>query len=73
MELRVLKRWLDDNLAKRFIKPSKSSAASSILLAQKPEGGVCIYVDYRGINNVTIKSRYPIPLIKETLDSIYKA
>jgi hypothetical protein len=32
MELRVLKRWLDDNLAKGFIKPSKSSAVSPILL-----------------------------------------
>jgi hypothetical protein len=30
-------------------------------------------VDYRGINNVTMKSRYPISLIKETLDSICKA
>jgi hypothetical protein len=43
------------------------------LLAQKPGGGVHICVDYRGINNVTMKSRYPIPLIKETLDSISKA
>jgi hypothetical protein len=73
MELRVLKRWLDDNLAKGFIRPSKSSAASPILLAQKPGGGVRICVDYRGINNVTLKSRYPIPLIRETLDSICKA
>ena len=73
MELRVLKRWLDDNLAKGFIRPSKSSAASPILLAQKPGGGIRICVDYRGINNVTLKSRYPIPLIRETLDSICKA
>jgi hypothetical protein len=72
MELRVLNRWLDNNLAKGFIKLSKSSAMSPILLAQKPGGGVCISVDYRGINNVTMKSRYPIPLIKETLNSICK-
>jgi hypothetical protein len=73
MELRVVKRWLDDNMEKGFIRPSKSSVASPILLAQKPGGGVRICVDYRGINNATIKSRYPIPLIKETLDSICKA
>jgi hypothetical protein len=73
MELRVLKRWLDDNLAKGFIRPSKSSVPSPVLLAQKPGGGVRICVDYRGINNVTMKSRYPIPLIRETLDSIYRA
>lgn len=73
MELRILKRWLDDNLAKGFIRPSKSSAASPILMAQKPGGGVRICVDYRGINNVSLKSRYPIPLIRETLDSICRA
>jgi hypothetical protein len=72
MELRVLKRWLDDNLAKGFIRLSKSSIASPILLVQKLGDGVRIYVDYRGINNVTMQSRYPIPLIKETFDSIYK-
>ena len=32
-----------------------------------------ICVDYRGLNNISIKNRYPIPLIKETLDAISKA
>jgi hypothetical protein len=73
MELRVLKRWLDDNLAKGFIRPSKSNTATPILLVQKPGGGVRICIDYRGINNVTMKTYYPISLIKETLDFIYKA
>jgi hypothetical protein len=45
---------------------------SSILLPQKPRGGVRICVDYRDINNVMMKSHYPIPLIKETLNSICK-
>jgi hypothetical protein len=71
MELRVIKRWLDDNLAKNFIRPSTSQVASPVLLAKKPGGGgVRICVDYRGINNVTLKNRYPLPLIKETLDAI---
>jgi hypothetical protein len=72
MELRVLKRWLHDNLAKGFIRLSQSSATSPILLAQQPRGGVRICMDYRGINNVTMQSRYSIPLCKETLDSICK-
>jgi hypothetical protein len=59
-------------LAKGFIRPLKSSVASPILLAQHPGGGVRIFLDYRGINNVTIKSYYLIALITETLDSIYK-
>lgn len=72
-ELRVIKRWLDDNLVKGFIRPSKSSSASPLLLARKPGGGIRICVDYRAVNNASMKSRYPIPLIKETLDAICKA
>lgn len=72
-ELRVIKQWLDDNLAKGFIRPSTSDVASPVLLARKPGGGVRICVDYRGINNISLKNRYPLPLIKETLDAICKA
>ena len=46
---------------------------SPLLLAQKPGGSVRIYVDYRSVNNISMRSRYLIPLIKETLDSICKA
>jgi hypothetical protein len=46
---------------------------SPLLLAQKPGGGIRIYVDYRAVNNISLKSRYPIPLIKEILNSISKA
>jgi hypothetical protein len=67
-----LKRWLDDNLAKGWIRPSQSSAASPILIANKPGGGVRICVDYRGVN-ISIKNRYPPPLIRETLDAVCKA
>lgn len=73
LELKVIKKWLDKELAKGFIRPSQSDVASPILLVVKPGGGVRICVDFRGINNVTLKSRYPIPLIKETLDAICKA
>lgn len=72
-ELRVVKRWLDDNLAKGFIRASQSSSACPLLIATKPGGGVRICVDYRGVNNISIKNRYPLPLIKETLDAICKA
>lgn len=73
LELKVLKRWLDDNLAKGWIRPSQSSAASPILIARKPGGGVRICVDYRGVNNISLKNRYPLPLIRETLDAVCKA
>jgi hypothetical protein len=72
-ELTVIKRWLDDNLAKGNLRPSTSSTAAPLLLARKPVGGVRICQDYRGINDITIKNRYPLPLIRETLDAICNA
>ncbi|KAI1002662.1 Transposon Tf2-9 polyprotein [Podosphaera aphanis] len=65
-ELRVLRKWLDDNLTKGFIRPSTSPAASPVLFAKKPGGGLRFCVDYRGLNAITIKNRYPLPLLQET-------
>ncbi|RAL60401.1 hypothetical protein DID88_000176 [Monilinia fructigena] len=72
-ELQVVRKWLDDNLNKGFIRESRSRSAAPLLLAAKPGGGVRICQDYRGLNNVTIKNRYPLPLIKETLDALCHA
>ena len=56
---------------KGFIYISRARYATPLLLAVKPGEGVHIYQDYRGLNNVTIKNRYPLPLIRETLDTLY--
>jgi hypothetical protein len=57
-------------LDKGFIRESTSPAATPLLLAAKPGGGVRICHDYRGLNAVTIKNRYLLPLIRETLDAL---
>jgi hypothetical protein len=44
-----------------------------VLLVRKLGGSLRFYVDYRGLNDVTIKNRYPIPLIRETLDKLARA
>lgn len=72
-ELLAVRKYVDDHLEKGFIRASTSSAAAPILLAKKPGGGIRICVDYRGLNNVTVKNRYPIPLIRETLDALCQA
>ncbi|KAI0993243.1 hypothetical protein K3495_g14941, partial [Podosphaera aphanis] len=69
-ELRVLRKWLDENLKKGFIRPSTSPAASPVLFAKKPGGGLRFCVDYRGLNAITIKNRYPLPLLHETLSRL---
>ena len=66
-ELLVLRKTLTDLLKKGWIRPSKSPAAARVLFARKPNGGLRLCVDYRGLNNLTVPDRYPIPLFKETL------
>lgn len=67
LELRALKNYLDENQKKGFIRPSSSSCASPVLFVRKPGGGLRFCVDYRGLNEITKKNRYPLPLIDETL------
>lgn len=72
-ELLVLKKYLEDHLRKGFIRSSSSPAASPVMFVRKPGGGLRLCVDYRGLNALTVKNRYPIPLIKETLEQLSKA
>ncbi|XPS81508.1 hypothetical protein M3J07_013470 [Ascochyta lentis] len=72
-ELLVLRRTLLDLLEKGFIRASNSPAASPVLFVQKPGGRLQFCVDYRALNALTKKDRYPLPLIKETLNMIGQA
>ena len=72
-ELLVLRKTLTDLLKKGWIQPSSSHAASPVLFAQKPNGGLRLCVDYRGLNAITTPNRYPLPLFKETLWQLSKA
>ena len=69
-ETEELRRYLEDNLSKGFIRTSRFQAASPILFIKKPRGGLRFYIDYRGLNAITVKNRYPLPLILETLDRL---
>ena len=64
---------METNLANGFIKPSKSPAGAPILFDQKSDRSLWLYVDYRGLNNLTMKNRYPLPLIGELLDRLRRA
>jgi len=69
-ELKTLREWLMENLEKGFIRPSSSSIASPVLFVKKPGGGLRLCIDFRAINNVSVKDRYPLPLVKETLNNL---
>lgn len=69
-ELIALKEWLTAELKKGFIRPSSSSVASPVLFVKKQGGGLRFCVDYRALNNITVKDRYPLPLVRETLNNL---
>ena len=73
VELETLKTYIKTNLVNGFIRPSKSPAGAPILFDKKPDGSLRLCVDYRGLNNITIKNRYPLPLIGESLDRLGQA
>ncbi len=70
VELETLKAYIENNLANSFIRPSKSPARASILFDKKPDGSQRLSVDYQGLNNLTIKNWYPLPLVGKSLDQL---
>jgi hypothetical protein len=72
-ELDIFRKYIEDNLRKGFIRHSQSPCGAPILFAKKPDGTLRLCVDYRALNKVTTKNRYPLPLIGELLDRISRA
>ena len=66
-------KQINELLGMGFIRPSKSSWASPILFVKKKDGKWRMCVDYRGLNNVTIKNRYPLPNAQDLLDRLTHA
>jgi hypothetical protein len=60
-------------LKNRWIKRSISEAGTPILFVLKKDGSLRLYVDYRGLNAITKKNYYLLPLISETLDRLRRA
>ena len=73
VELETLKIYIKTNLANGFIRPSKSPAGAPILFDMKPNGSLRLCVNYRGLNNITIKNRYPLPFVGESLNCLDRA
>jgi hypothetical protein len=72
-ELEVLREYLDTSLEKGWIRYSTSPAGAPIIFVPKKGGSLRLYVDYRGLNRITIKNRIPLLLISETMDRLYRA
>jgi hypothetical protein len=72
-ELKVLREYLQDSLRNGWIRESTSPAGAPILFTPKNDGELRLCVDYRALNKLTIKNRYPLPLIGEIMDRLVGA
>lgn len=72
-ELKVVKDYLEEMLGKGFIRPSSSPFGAPVVFAKKKDGSLRICVDYRELNKITRKNRYPLPLINDLVDQLRSA
>jgi hypothetical protein len=72
-ELSELKKQLEELLEKKFIRPSVSPWGAPVLLVKKKEGSMRLCIDYRQLNKVTIKNKYPLPRIDDLMDQLVGA
>ena len=68
VELETLKAYIETHLNTGFIWPFESPADVPILYDKNSDGSLRLCIDYQGLNNLTIKNWYPLPLIGESLD-----
>ena len=68
LKLQVLREYLHDNLAKRFIQHFTLSTSTPILFVKKKDGSFQLCIDYHRLNLLMKKNWYPLPLISKTLD-----
>ena len=72
-ELDVLYEYINEMENSGKIRRSSSPAGAPILFVPKPDGSLRLCIDYRGLYKITIKNKYPLPLINELRDRLGKA
>lgn len=69
-EMQELKTQLQELVEKGFIRPSVSPWGAPVLFVKKKDGSMRLCIDYRELNKVTIKNKYPLPRIEDLFDQL---
>jgi hypothetical protein len=69
-ELVELKKQIDELLEKGYIRPSTSPWAAPVLFVEKKDGTKRMCIDYRALNEVNVKNKYPLPRIEDLFDQL---
>ena len=72
-EMDELKKQLSELMDKGYIQESKSSYGAPVIFVKKKDGTMRMCIDYRALNKITIKNKYPLPRIDELLDRLLGA
>ena len=61
-------KWqVQDFMDKKLIQPSQSAWSSPVIFVSKPDGSLCMCIDYVALNQATVKDKFPLPLIDDLL------
>ena len=70
IEQEALDKFLEENLAKGYLRPSKSPMASPVFFIKKKDGSLRLIQDYRRLNKITIKNHYPLLLASDIINRL---
>ncbi len=72
-ESRAMNHYIQEELTKGFIRPSTSPASAGFFFVKKKGGDLRPCIDYRGLNEITVKCWYPLPLVPSALEQLRSA
>ncbi len=72
-EREAMEKYISDSLAAKIIRPSSSPAGAGFYFVKKKDGSLRPCIDYRGLNNITVKNTYPLPLMSSAFERLQGA